>query len=186
MVTRYAMVGPLNDRHMAAVPDGDYVKWADVAEAAAGPPVRHETGCTCLDGRYCAAVAYPEAAAGPREHQHERIEHEHTGYPWHVHEIAEAAAGPRREDVEWLVWYARKKKGTVAEVTQRALDENPGLRPGGWGAESAAGPRAEGPDVERLTLGMVITSWPAQRTEYERGWNEALAAVRERAKASER
>jgi hypothetical protein len=51
---------------------------------------------------------------------------------------------PTRDDVEWLIWYARKVKGTVTEVAQRALDENPGLRPGGWAtppSEEATGLR---------------------------------------------
>lgn len=35
--------------------------------------------------------------------------------------------------------------------------------------------------AEGLTVGLTITSWPMHSTAYERGWNEALAAVRKRA-----
>lgn len=41
---------------------------------------------------------------------------------------ASAEGGLRAEDVEWLVWFARKSKGTVAEVAQRAIEQNPALR----------------------------------------------------------
>lgn len=36
--------------------------------------------------------------------------------------------------------------------------------------------------AEELTVGLTITSWPADGTAYEKGWNEALAAVRKRAR----
>jgi hypothetical protein len=35
-------------------------------------------------------------------------------------------------------------------------------------------------DIERVLIGMVITSYPMDRTQYERGWNEALHAARKR------
>ena len=38
-------------------------------------------------------------------------------------------------------------------------------------------------EVERLLIGMVRTTYPADRTEYERGWNEALHAARKKVAA---
>jgi hypothetical protein len=35
-------------------------------------------------------------------------------------------------------------------------------------------------DIERLLIGMVITSWPMDRNAYEKGWNEAIHAAREK------
>ena len=35
-------------------------------------------------------------------------------------------------------------------------------------------------DVHRLLLGMVTTSWPLPRNQYEKGWNEALNTARKR------
>ena len=46
--------------------------------------------------------------------------------PWHA--PTRPDSGMRAEDVEWLVWFARKSKGTVAEVAQRAIEQNPALR----------------------------------------------------------
>jgi hypothetical protein len=57
-----------------------------------------------------------------------------------------------RENLEWLVWFARKSRGTVAEVVDRAVEQNPWLRdPGAEAVRSFAGL-----DVERIiadTLG---------------------------------
>jgi hypothetical protein len=33
------------------------------------------------------------------------------------------------DDIQWLVWYARKVKGRSREVARQALDENPFIRP---------------------------------------------------------
>lgn len=35
-------------------------------------------------------------------------------------------------------------------------------------------------EIERLLIGMVRTSYPMDRTQYERGWNEALHAARKK------
>jgi hypothetical protein len=48
-----------------------------------------------------------------------------------VHRYYTGAAEPPALDasqVEWLVYFARKSKGTVAEVAARAIEQNPYLR----------------------------------------------------------
>lgn len=81
-----------------------------------------------IDGFDAPANVAARAAAPPVETVEDEVRMTHDIYSGVIPRSPDPVAGLRRDDLEWLAWFARKHKGKVADVVQFALEQHPVLR----------------------------------------------------------